>query len=304
METYLKGFVRRKLVEPKWMDLSFFAEEDFQFQQLLDSQGLKTFVSLNCNYFIELIKVFYCNLKMVDGDLVTEVKTTPIRITPSDWLAVTGLNHEGAKFSISAMSNWEGYDRATAIRGMLKDPSVSVIPSKVMVGKLTVEDRMLHYAFAKILIPRGSNYSQLAEEDVFVLWALKNGILINWPYYISKHMMKVKKRHMMDLPYAFLITKFLFHFQIDTRNEGEIVTKGLNKFGWTAINHMKLKKVNGVWITTGDPAQAAREDEPHDMNAEELSLALVPAIATPDDRLFVIIIKWENPNENASTIEG
>ncbi|XP_057445932.1 uncharacterized protein LOC130738046 [Lotus japonicus] len=300
METNLNDFINLKLVEPKLMEPSFFSDEGFRFQEHLQFQGLNTFVSLNANYLIELIKVFYCNLKLVDGDLVTEVKGTPIRITPSDWLTVTGLRHEGVTFSTtSEISNWKGYDRTIAVKGMLKDPSV-VPASKIMAGKLTVEDRMLHYVFAWILIPRGSNYAQLREEDVFVMWLMKQRLLINWPCYMSNHMMKVKNRHMKDLPYAFLITKFLEHFQIDTTSEAEVVPKGFNKFARGAMNHMKLKRVNGVWVTTGDPAaaagdlvQAAREDEAHDMDAEETQHPLSPA--APDEAHGIDVEETQHP---------
>ncbi|KAJ1408099.1 hypothetical protein SESBI_23833 [Sesbania bispinosa] len=225
MQTYIESFVGRKILEPMCMDLDFFAAADFHFQDLLDLQGLTKFVSLECGYLIELVKVFYCNLKIVNGDLVSEVKGTHIMVKPSDWLEVAGLNQEGARLNISTISNWEGYDRSTAICSMLKDPSI--IPSKITVEKLTVEDQMLHYIFTKILIPKGSNYEHMTEEDIFFIWAMKQGILINWPYLISKHMLMVKLRPLIDLPYAILITKFLLHFRVDSRNEVKVVRDGV-----------------------------------------------------------------------------
>ncbi|KAJ1408103.1 hypothetical protein SESBI_23839 [Sesbania bispinosa] len=293
MQTYIESFVGRKILEPMCMDLDFFAAADFHFQDLLDLQGLTKFVSLECGYLIELVKVFYCNLKIVNGDLVSEVKGTHITVKPSDWLEVVGLNQEGARLNISTISNWEGYDRTTAICSMLKDPSI--IPSKITVEKLTVEDQMLHYIFTKILIPKGSNYEHMTEEDIFFIWAMKQGILINWPYLISKHMLMVKLRPLVDLPYAILITKFLLHFRVDSRNEVEVIMRSrLNEFEWIAINHLKLKRIPEGWINKRDPFKAVKDgvkdDKPLDMDTMEPPF--MPTVM--DDRLDLLLSRLED----------
>ena len=45
-------------------------------------------------------------------------------------------------------------------------------------GSLTIEDRLLHYAFVHILMPRGSNYALVLTEDIFFLWAINQRIRI------------------------------------------------------------------------------------------------------------------------------
>ncbi|KAJ1430340.1 hypothetical protein SESBI_07831 [Sesbania bispinosa] len=219
MDMFLTGFSGRNLVEPRFMKIEFFRTKGFQFQELLEYQGLKDFVSIKCEYMLELVKVFYCNLTVSNRDLCSEVKRVKIRVKPADWLTIAGLKFEGEKLEVGNIRAWERYDRDEAVKAMIRVGLQQ--PSKVNDGSLKVEDRLLHYTLARILIPRGSNYAQLTEEDIFVLWAMKERILINWPHYICQHMQKVKARKMTDLPYAMLITKLVEHYGVDTAKEGE-----------------------------------------------------------------------------------
>ncbi|KAJ1411887.1 hypothetical protein SESBI_20947 [Sesbania bispinosa] len=219
MDMFITGFSGRNLVEPRFMNIEFFRTNGFQFQELLEYQGLKDFVSIKCEYLLELVKVFYCNLTVSNGDLCSEVKRVKIRVKPADWLTIAGLKFEGEKLEVGNIRAWERYDRDKAVKAMIRVGLQQ--PSKVNAGSLKVEDRLLHYTLARILIPRGSNYAQLTEEDIFVLWAIKERILINWPQYICQHMQKVKARKMTNLPYAMLITKLLEHYGVDTAKEGE-----------------------------------------------------------------------------------
>ena len=58
------------------------------------------------------------------------------------------------------------------------------------VGSLTMNNRLPHYTCVHMLCSWGSNFSLLVYEDVFMLWCLKNNIMINWPHYIMQHMIK------------------------------------------------------------------------------------------------------------------
>jgi len=44
--------------------------------------------------------------------------------------------------------------------------------------------------------------------NIFMLWCIKNGMVINWPHYIMQHMMKCRDNN-MPLPYAILITQIM-----------------------------------------------------------------------------------------------
>ncbi|KAJ1395505.1 hypothetical protein SESBI_33313 [Sesbania bispinosa] len=74
VESYLEGLLARYLVEPRLMNLDFFHSNGFEFQDLIEYQGLKHFMSIECNYLVELVKVLYCNTTIANEDLLSEVK--------------------------------------------------------------------------------------------------------------------------------------------------------------------------------------------------------------------------------------
>jgi len=47
------------------------------------------------------------------------------------------------------------------------------------VGSLTMNNKLLHYAWVHMLLLRDNNFSQLVNEDIFMLWCMKSNILIN-----------------------------------------------------------------------------------------------------------------------------
>ncbi|KAJ1432727.1 hypothetical protein SESBI_06473 [Sesbania bispinosa] len=115
VESYLEGFLARNLVEPRLKNLDFFHSNGFEFQDLIEYQGLKHFVSIECKYLVELVKVFYCNMTIANEDLLSEVKNVKIRVRPSDWLTIAGLKYEGEKFDTTNICTWENYSRIEAV---------------------------------------------------------------------------------------------------------------------------------------------------------------------------------------------
>ncbi|KAJ1413237.1 hypothetical protein SESBI_19783 [Sesbania bispinosa] len=120
MDMYVTGFAGWNLVEPRFMNIEFFRTNGFQFQELLEYQGLKDFISIKCEYLIELVKVFYCNLAISNGNLCFEVKRLKIRVKPADWLKIVGLKFQGEKLEVGNIRAWESYDRDEAVKGMIR----------------------------------------------------------------------------------------------------------------------------------------------------------------------------------------
>jgi len=73
-----------------------------------------------------------------------------------------------------------------------------------------------------ILCPHGSNFAQLLNEDIFMLWLIKNNVMNNWPHYIMQHMIKCRDNN-MPLPYGILITRILQVYDFDLSNEQGIM---------------------------------------------------------------------------------
>jgi len=85
-----------------------------------------------------------------------------------------------------------------------------------------MNDRLLHYTWVHMLCSRGSNFTQLLNENIFMLWCIKNDILINWPHYIMQHIMKCHDNS-LPLPYGILITRIMQVYGLDLSNDATIM---------------------------------------------------------------------------------
>jgi len=89
-------------------------------------------------------------------------------------------------------------------------------------GSLNMNDRQLHYTWVHMLYPRDNNFAQLLNEDIFLLWCIKNNILINWPHYIMQHMIKCWDNN-MPLSYDIMITRIMQVYGLDLSNDATIM---------------------------------------------------------------------------------
>jgi len=104
-------------------------------------------------------------------------------------MTLAHLKYQCKKLSSSNILDYLKYDRDLTLVAMMK-PYMYGHNMRIVDG-LLMNDILLHYTFVHILSPRGSNFSQLFHEDIFMLWTIKNNIMINMPYYIMRHVMNV-----------------------------------------------------------------------------------------------------------------
>ncbi|KAL2341132.1 hypothetical protein Fmac_009072 [Flemingia macrophylla] len=264
MVTYGLGFHHRVVLAPKLMDFPYFASSGLYFHHHLEFQGSKHFVAMSSSYFEDLIKVFYSNLRVSEaGYLYSEVNKTKIKMKPADWLIVPGLKYEGHKLSFTNMPEDIEYDRDTTLASMIR---LEMQGRNVRnVGSLNINDRLLHYVYVHILAPRSSNFAQLLQEDIFMLWAIKNNMLINWPHFIMEHMIKCRDNE-MPLPYAILITHIMSHYGVDLSIAAAIELGWPHCFYKKTLKKLNVVNVNGVWqhgrVNQDDGQNAEDEDQP------------------------------------------
>ncbi|KOM40693.1 hypothetical protein LR48_Vigan04g089100 [Vigna angularis] len=87
---FLDCWKMRTLVTHKVLKLSFFRNEGFEFQNWIKRQGLQKFVEMADPWYPDLVKVFYCNLKISDGTLCSRVKGIDIKLTKEVWTNIAG----------------------------------------------------------------------------------------------------------------------------------------------------------------------------------------------------------------------
>jgi len=68
-------------------------------RKLLKDQLLKRFLEMKGNIYLDLIRVFYTNLKFEGNNLVSHVKGVDMEITHDVWVVVTGLTYAGLRIN-------------------------------------------------------------------------------------------------------------------------------------------------------------------------------------------------------------
>jgi len=221
MVVFEKKFHARPVLPPKVMHTPFFAAPGFEFQNLLNWQGLQSFLGINLPYYEDLVRVFYTNVKITPvGHLAIEICGRMIHIKEMDWMTIAHLQYDGLKLTPGRIPEELNFDRALALSSMIREDVEG--ENLKNVGSLKMNDRLLHYTWVHILCPRGSNFAQLLNEDIFMLWLIKKNVRINWPYYIMQHIIKCQDNK-MPLPYANLITRILQVYDFDLSNEQAIM---------------------------------------------------------------------------------
>ena len=97
-QRYYSQFCNRVILDPKYLDLEFFDGETFDCYQVFQNSTLIAFMSLKLPYFLELVKVFYNNLKIQDGIIYSKVHNIPIVIDQSLFFSLTKLPSQGVPF--------------------------------------------------------------------------------------------------------------------------------------------------------------------------------------------------------------
>ena len=64
-------------------------------------------MSLKLPYYPELVRVFYSNLKIQDGTLISEVHGIPMIIDESVFFLLTQLPSQGAPFEGTIIDDWK-----------------------------------------------------------------------------------------------------------------------------------------------------------------------------------------------------
>ncbi|KAF1892881.1 hypothetical protein Lal_00035419 [Lupinus albus] len=124
------------------------AEQNFSFPHDMEAQGTIQFMELKGQVYPALVREFYANFRYKDGKY---------------WSMISGnlfeLNDE------------------IFMNGQL-----------TKAGSLSVENRLLHYIIAYILVQRNTNHAQPTVNDLRFMYAVKNNVMINWPEEILKIM--------------------------------------------------------------------------------------------------------------------
>jgi len=139
------------------------------------------------------------------------------------------------------------------------------------VGSLNINERLLHYVVVHWLTPRPSNYAKFLKEDIFMIWALKNNICINWPHHIMQTMLRSKGGD-APLPYGILITRIMQYSGVDLSVDASTTIGLRQQFSTNSLKKLNIVNVNGVWqhahANEHDQVQGQPESPFHEVQHE------------------------------------
>jgi len=220
---YLSQFSSKIILDPKYLDIDFFNDETFNCYQVFQNSGLVDFMSLKLPYYPELVKVFYCNLKIQDDIISSEVHGISMIIDQSLFFSLTKLPNQGASFEGTIVDDWKfDYSSYDACRMVCNDQAE--MTGRLLARSLTFDNRIMHYIIVRILLPQSSNLAQASEEDLILMWASLTGCQIDWAHLVRYQMHKALRAN-APLPYPQLVTLFLHHFQIPLDDEPFVQVK-------------------------------------------------------------------------------
>ncbi|KOM57558.1 hypothetical protein LR48_Vigan11g059100 [Vigna angularis] len=120
----------KSMVPHKSLDLQLLKNEGLLFQEWIAHQGLAKFVQIKGDCYLDLVEVFYTNLKVVDGVIHSRVKGVNIIIDDDVQLSFTGLKAEGYMSHVhdSEVNKWtnkmEIYKDCLRYPGRTSSPSL------------------------------------------------------------------------------------------------------------------------------------------------------------------------------------
>lgn len=111
----------RKVISHKLLGILFFIREGFVFQDWLEYQGLARFVEMLGDWYLDLVKVFYANLKVENGIICSKVKGVNIKLDEAIWSTIVGFKPGGHKSYMGVFS----INKLVIYKACLRNPDKS-----------------------------------------------------------------------------------------------------------------------------------------------------------------------------------
>ncbi|GAV92092.1 hypothetical protein CFOL_v3_35474 [Cephalotus follicularis] len=245
------------------IDLQFCSSE-FTFVSWLEDLNLIPLVQIYDPFYINLVKVFYSNLRIASNHneefaLTSTVKGERIYLNASILASIFHIPHTGIYvFEHKKWPEVEGF-HPNHILSILYPNDPNVHPNMALTkNRLSVDHRLLHHLIVHQILPTGGGYAKLSRMQVFLMWCILSRIEFCFPLLMLKTMVRAFHQKKSVLPFGSILTKIFLHFHI--RLEGEVATK-LKKedtYNKSTLNRMGCKKEQGIWTYCPRADQAPR----------------------------------------------
>ncbi|XP_058782988.1 uncharacterized protein LOC131657627 [Vicia villosa] len=225
----------RPLLISKYGNLESFPSHSFIFPEKLRYQGVYDFVSDYGKIYPDLVKEFYDNLTIVFGNdlsnleeikLTSSVRNKTIRMDVASFGNCLGIPTTGQVLVAGYTPEWEGFSKTQSFLDMIRPSQTATVTQQnplsskfnMFGSNFPVNERMLHFIIAYVLLPKHSNHSRVNEVELQVLYGVKNNIHINWAVTMLLHMHRLQ--HLSGgLPYSRPITHIMKAAGVNLKNQ-------------------------------------------------------------------------------------
>lgn len=135
------------------------------------------------DWYLDLVKVFYVNLKVKNGIICSRVKGVDINMDEAIWLTIVDFRPNGHKSHLGV----PGINKMAIYKACLRNPNEPRDFTLFKASGLKRDYRLCTFVIAWILLPRGGNHAQLTIEDEYLLHALKGRLQTNWTVVVFYH---------------------------------------------------------------------------------------------------------------------
>ncbi|KAF1888340.1 hypothetical protein Lal_00044890 [Lupinus albus] len=164
-ETRMAKFQGRKPTYIRYVDLTWLAEQNFSFPHDMEAQGTIQFMELKGQVYPALVREFYANFRYKDGKYWSMISGYLFELNDEIFMNVGGLS--SSRYSIGDCS-WvkENFDPTEVYKSFLRGPHLYIQGQLTKAGSLSVENRLMHYIIAYILVQRNTNHAQPTMNDL------------------------------------------------------------------------------------------------------------------------------------------
>ena len=231
----------------------------------MDALGWNGLQPLPYDVYSNLVRLFYCNLKIGNLDNVeytidSKVRGKSIILNPMILFEIIGIVITGDCIFISKPSKLDQYVSTKSMYEIIaKDKAVEVTQTKELKKKF----RLFHRYITYNIIPKAEHYNQVTTMDVFKIYKVTTDEPFNLNYSILKEMADVRNYSTRALPFGALLTKVFSHFRVKFSGQhNQYISKGFS------IN--KIKRGISVDSTEGEDEEEEgdRGTSHHDIEVE------------------------------------
>lgn len=245
------SFASRSILPTKFGNILSFNSGGFLFQNLIEEQGLDQMFEDTVEYYPDLVKVFYCNLKVEKNVLYSQVKGKKIRMDVATFGNCARIPSVGLELGDGLPCPWSDFDKKAYYTSLCRESKLASLLKKrelcethktkdtMLVGILNPDDRLLHYFMTYVFLPKGTNHAQINELELQLMYAMKNHNKVNWAFVIMNHMAKAKAGS-TAFPYARLLTHVFQARGVPLDGEPSSIGRDDDRIDKNYLGHLKI----------------------------------------------------------------